>query len=334
MEWKIDLFRPTDAQQVVALYRAIYGEYYPVRSVYDPETIIKQSAGDMYRVVARTEAGEIVGQIAFYRSSPPNKDLYEYGQMMVRHDYRETEIAFQLADFSIQTVPSLYGIESIWGEAVCNHTFTQRMCKEQGFWETALELDLMPGIAFENALSQPTADEGRISTIVLFRLFARKPQVIYLPAVYGDRIRFLYDHPMVENTYLPGEAPLGAGKTQAELQMFGGSGVARITVHAAGGDLETVLEVLEKKAISQGSCVCQIFFPLTTPDSGTVANTLRNRGYFLGGVLPRWFGDDGLLMQKISHPPNFDGIELYGKRAKQILALLKEDWMDVTGEQA
>ncbi len=32
---------------------------------------------------------------------------------------------------------------------------------------------------------------------------------------------------------------------------------------------------------------------------------LREKGFFLGGVLPQWFDDDGLLMQKVLFTPDF-----------------------------
>ena len=47
------------------------------------------------------------------------------------------------------------------------------------------------------------------------------------------------------------------------------------------------------------------------------------------GVARITFEDDGFLMQKIEGKPNFDGMRLYGKRAKQIVELIKKDWQEV-----
>jgi hypothetical protein len=53
---------------------------------------------------------------------------------------------------------------------------------------------------------------------------------------------------------------------------------------------------------------------------------LRSKGYFFGGVFPRWFDEDGLLMQRLVCEPYFDAIQLYSDEAKEILSIVKEDW--------
>lgn len=52
---------------------------------------------------------------------------------------------------------------------------------------------------------------------------------------------------------------------------------------------------------------------------------LRGRGFFLRGLLPPWFDDDGLLMQKIMDRPDREGIHLYSGRAIRILGMVKWD---------
>jgi len=53
---------------------------------------------------------------------------------------------------------------------------------------------------------------------------------------------------------------------------------------------------------------------------------LRTKGFFLGGVLPQWFDDDGLLMQKVLFVPDFESMQLYSERASRIRDLVKSDW--------
>jgi hypothetical protein len=60
--------------------------------------------------------------------------------------------------------------------------------------------------------------------------------------------------------------------------------------------------------------------------SSVAVGILRERGYFFGGPLPRWFNGDGLLMQKLLCPPDFEGIVLVSDFAKQFLEFIKEDW--------
>ena len=58
---------------------------------------------------------------------------------------------------------------------------------------------------------------------------------------------------------------------------------------------------------------------------GEAVDILRERGYFFGGPLPRWFDTDGLLMQKLDCPPDFEGIVLGSDFAKELLAFIRED---------
>ncbi|SMD05326.1 hypothetical protein [Sporomusa malonica] len=330
--WEIDFFSPADALGVVELYRAIYGENYPRREVYDPEELIRQSeAGETYRMVARTDAGEVVGHVALYRSSPPNKELYEHGQMMVRHDFRQTMMAMKLISESMKKIPPRYGLEQVWGETVCNHLFMQQSAVRQKFHETALEMDLMPAESYSQANSQST-NGGRVSTLVVFRTFKARPQTIYLPSVYEEMLQEIYADTDCGHTFATSDEILPAEvATVGELQMFTDAGVARITFDETGGDFAAYLDDVEGQTVAAGIVVTQVFIRLTRPWTGTVVDILRQRGYFFGGALPRWFDDDGFFMQKIVGSPNFDGANLYSKRAKKIKEFIEIDWQAVTG---
>jgi hypothetical protein len=69
-----------------------------------------------------------------------------------------------------------------------------------------------------------------------------------------------------------------------------------------------------------------VWLKLTSPWVGEAVKILRAKGYFLGGALPQWFEDDGLLMQKVLFTPDFESIQLYTDRAKRIRDLIKSDW--------
>jgi hypothetical protein len=102
--------------------------------------------------------------------------------------------------------------------------------------------------------------------------------------------------------------------------------VARIAFHETGSDFAERLLHLESEALGAGSRVIQVWVKLTEPWVGKAVEILRADGFFLGGVLPQWFDDDGLLMQKLLFEPDFDSIQLYSDRAKRIRDFLKEDW--------
>lgn len=325
--WVIDIFKSKDAEGVVELYRKIYGEHYPVKAVYDPQELIRQSCGDAYRLVARKVDGEVVGHIALYRSSPPNSNLYEQGQLMVSHDYRHTDMASRLIEVSTQEMPVHYGLEQIWGEAVCNHLVTQQMTSWEGFYATALEVDLMPNESYAKAFSRSLENTGRVSALAVFRTFKTKAQTIYLPEVYEQSLQNIYSCYDFGHRFVLSRQGLPNGiASRGKMDVFSGAGVARITLFEVGQDFLAYIEKMERQAAAEGTVVSQIYLPLSLPCVGAVVDGLRNNGYFLGGPMPRWFDEDGLLMQKIFTKPNFEEIHLYTKQAKEVLKIIKEDW--------
>ena len=325
-EYMVDFFQPADAQGVVDLFRSVYGEDYHVKSIYDPHQLIaEQASGQTYRAVARTPEGAIIAHTAFYAISDLNPVLYEAGQLLVRHDWRGTSLAVDLNNFAIPQIPVRYNLREIWGEAVCNHLFSQRMYTEHRYGQTGLELDLLPGAGM--ARSMQAADTGRVSTVVVFRSYRARPRTVYLPPFYREQLEFLYadfDH---GHTFAAAVQDLPVDeKTAARPDIYDAVSVARLNVTRLGGDFPVHLADFNHQARRQNIHLSEVFLPLTAPSVGAAVTELRRAGYFLGGIMPRWFGDDALLLQKVAGEPNFDGIRLYTDRARDILSLVKADW--------
>ena len=324
--WTLDLFRPEDAAGVVALYHEIYGDNYNVSSVYDPVKLVnEQEQGDVYRAVARSASGEIVGHTAYARSSPPNRGLYEACQLLVHHDWRGSTLASELTLFAIEQIPQHYQIKYTWGEAVTNHLFSQRIYTGSGHAETGIELDLLPGDAMAQAMRGK--NQGRISVVTIFRNYGPpRPQTIYLPAIYNSQLPFLYSGFEHGHSFINSTNPLPSNRlVRARIDLFTAVAVARMTFFQLGGDFSACLTDYEAQSAAAGIRIHQAFLPLTDPGIGAAVDCLRNRGYFLGSVLPCWYGDDGLLMQKLSDEPNIAGTKLFTDRAREILSLVLAD---------
>ena len=331
VEWTVDFFQPEDAKGVVELFRSVYGNEYHVKSIYDPEQLIaEQQSGKTYRAVVRTTDGEIIGHTAFCATSEFNPSLYEALQLLVRHEWRGTNVAAELNRFAIPQIPIRFGLKQVWGEAVCNHLSSQRSYTENQYAETGCELDLLPGAGM--ARSMKAADTGRVAVILVFRPYEARPQTIYLPPVYWKQLEFLYNDFDHGHRFLPGEGLLSAEPTtQGKLDLYQQVSVARMNFTTIGSDFSDLLTKFDRQASESGILVYQVFLPLTVAATGEAVDILREHGYFLGGVVPRWFGDDGLLMQKVLESPNFEGIRLYTERAKKILELTMADWQRALG---
>jgi hypothetical protein len=161
----------------------------------------------------------------------------------------------------------------------------------------------------------------------MFREVKPKPHIVYLPEVYKEALGLSYEWLKVERTFAPAKYELPKDTaTETEKQVFDFAQVGRMAVHRIGSDFERIIDESDKELLSAGAEVIQVWLKLSSPLVGGAVATLRDRNYFLGGLLPRWFNEDGLLMQKIIGRPNWDGIRLYSERARKILDFVRSDW--------
>ena len=90
----------------------------------------------------------------------------------------------------------------------------------------------------------------------------------------------------------------------------------RLTVTRAGRDFGEAVSAAEAKAGPRG--LIQVFLNLGDATAPPAVEMLRGRGYFLAGLLPYWFGADGLLLQKVRLEPDWDAIHGVDQKATAI----------------
>lgn len=322
--FEVGLFRPEDAEGIVNLFRAVYGESYPIKIFYDPKALTEvNNKGEYYSIVVREASGKVVGVTHLYQSAP-YKRSYEIGAGLVLSKYRGLGLNKSMFHFIFeQWIPCNEAIEEIFGEPVCNHTIIQKETLKFNVVETALEVALMPAQAY----SKETSASGRVATILAFRCYRSRPHKVFLPSRYKDELHYIYVGLDDARQILEAKDRLPAEvSSRAEMTVFDFAHVARIAVHETGSDFSAYIDDLEKKALDKGVVVIQVWLKLSRTSVGAEIEILRDKGYFLGGVLPRWFDDDGLLMQKVICNPEFETIQVYSDRAKTILDMIKNDW--------
>lgn len=320
---EVDLLRPEDAPQVSELFREVYGDAYPVDDYYHPEMLLNANReGRIISSVARTAAGRVVGHNAVFSHAPHPKTC-ESGAGLVEPDFRAGNLFTRMCAHGVEVGGPRFGVEAVWGEPVCNHVYSQRMVHSLGWITMALEVDLMPAAAYAKEKSAV----GRVSALQDFVTLRPFPHRVHLPAVYADSVAWLYDEFDDRRELVTAGAPLPDGvASRVAARCYNGAQVARLTLWETGPDLDQALAAAEADAFAQGGEVCQAWLSLGNPWSGAAAEVLRRRGYFLGGILPRWFGVDGLLMQKLRQPPGWEAIKLEFERARRLLALVRADW--------
>ncbi len=322
-EIEIDFFRIEDAPGIARLFREVYGEGYPIRTYYLPDSLIEENAaGHIISCVARTPAGEVVGHNALVLLDSATH-LYENAAGAVLPAFRGQGVFPRLFKHTIVNTSKRFCVEGIIGEPVCSHTHVQKMSLQLDFKESGLEVDLMPAAAYG-------MESGAFSRVsVLLGVFMHKPRVqtIQMPMVYRDELEYLYAGLNVERTFVFSSSDLPTeGSSQGSMRVFELARVARIAIDCIGSDFEPFIGRLESEAREKGTVIFQAWLPLASPFTSAATDILRGQGYFLGGILPCGRNGDGLLMQKVSQEPDWENIALYSERAKRIGEMIRRDW--------
>jgi hypothetical protein len=319
----IDRFRPKDAWGVARCFYAVYGDAYSLDTVYSTEGLIQANAkGRLNSIVARSSRGDVLGHCALF-PAPHCSSLYEEGMLVVVPEYRNEAIASQLVRYGLEVLATQLPAQEVFGKAVCNHSISQKIGADCGFIETALELDYIP----EQAYKKEQSASGPVSALWMFRCYRDQPHAVFFPETYAEILGYIYSG--ISNrrslTKISETCTLPA-QSQMQLCFFGRQNVARISVQIVGSDFDVTIERLEQTARARGSTIMQVYLPLAVAPAAAAIKTLRSQGYFLGGVLPRWFDGDGLMMQKLCAEPHFDTIRIYSERAEKLLEFIKKDW--------
>ncbi len=321
-EYRAGYFEPGDGIGVARLFYTVYGDGYPIDTYYIPERLAEENRrGNIRSVVTRTASGEVVAHIAFYRSSPVNPNLYEYGVGLTHPAYRDS-MAFIRATQLLMKLFGRDGINGFYGETVCNHIITQKLSRQAKALETAVEPALMPAEAYEAEQSAA----GRVGCIYYSRVDNDPIKALYQPPPYKTQLEYILNGLNLGRELLVPTSSIPAGAGAIDLKRFDFARVVRCTITAPGQGLTAKLQAAEQALRVDGYALIQCYIDLGKPWSGAVVEQLRQLGYSFGGLLPIWFSSDGLLMQKHFIDPDFDGMKIYSDRGRSLLELVRQDW--------
>jgi len=315
----IEPFRPEDALGVALAYHEAYGDAFPLEYVYDPAEIARRNAsGDLHTVVARTPKGEVVGLFGLFRPAP-NPEVYEAGQLIVRKSYRKRNVATALNEEALDHLPLRLRLPVMFCEAVGNHAASQHLSEVKGMAFTGLEVESMPPLA-----SAKTDGPARnISLFLLFKVFEKSPRAVHLPGAYQAFCEGVYAELALPRTILPGKPPAD-DTVVASRFVLPEIGLVRQTVQRCGRDLGELVTASEAAAGERG--LVQVFLNLGDAAAPQAVEALRDRGYFFSGLLPYWFGADGLAMQKIGREPDWEAIQVCSPKADAVRVMVREDF--------
>jgi len=289
----------------------------------DKDLLIEENlAGRVISSIAKTAKGDIVGHNAIFNLAPCRK-VYESGAGLVHADYRGGHGIFtQLVAHGLALGRERPDVDQVFGEPVCNHPFSQKMSRTLGFVTRAIEVCMMPARAYAKEASA----KGRVTTLLDFITLKPSPCTVHVPKAYESIFPIFYEDMDDERQFDLSAQPLSFQRTTLDTQVFDFAQVSRVAVKALGRDFPTVMQAEENRLLQQGIRVIQVWLSSGDPSVGEAVDNLRSSGYFFGGVLPRWFDSDGILMEKLVDEPVWEDINICFDRAQTLMGLIRKDW--------
>ncbi|MEM7437063.1 MAG: GNAT family N-acetyltransferase [Myxococcota bacterium] len=311
-----------EASLLVALIRRCYGETYIDPSFYDEAGVRGRLAcGDLSSVGAFTALGELVGHMGITRRSWGGNTA-DAGMTLVDPAHRgrgiARKVAVGLAEQSIAM--ELVGVHDY---PVTVHGATQRLAKGYGT-DTGLMLANMPGdVSFEDMQTDASAE--RTSSLVRWLPFGRAPtRDVYLPPIYADYIRTLYEEALLSRTLRESETADLAGATELDTRIDGRRQIARFTVARSGADLADRVSSRLKEA--GGVVVAHLDLPLGDLNTPRATEALRGLGFFFSALLPEYHDGDVLRLQWLATSVQVAEAEVVARDAtRAIEAYVVED---------
>ena len=322
-DYVIDHFCPEDAPAITAGFKIVYGDHYLSAAVYDPDYFVKANHDGVLRsYVARDRSGLVVGHLAMARSAPFD-GLREVAQGIVLPEHRQAGLLSRLIYHLIGEAERTPGCCGLFGTALTNHTISQRALSKTGFQDIGFEIDYVPARMFD----QEGSANGAVATVIQYLPVRRERWYpVHLPPLYADLLTSILRRLGESRRFQPTAEALPTGRISAlemiDLPRFD---MTRLFVRSAASDLDDEITSLERQARASGRRMLQVVLDLGNPACGPAVGLLRDRGYWLGGLLPRWFDADGLLLQKSLDQPNFPAIETYSEDAGVLLQVIQDD---------
>ena len=315
---------PSDARDIAKLIYRTYGDTYSKEELYYPDTIEQALRNDeKFGVMVRTEHGAAVGYFAVLRSD--DSAIGEVGEAVVDVNHRRKGLMTRMLEALIQRAEA-EGLLGVFGEAVTAHEISQRANARFDFVSTALNLAYQPTERFTGLIDdypQP------ISNLIDFKPLVSYDTVTpHLPDAYADTLRAIYDElgalvidpdPAARAEPMPEEARIDA-------RIEYGFEHVILVVEEAGADV--IDQVEQTIADLDGSQLNAVYvdLPLRSPHTPVLTEQLREAGFFLAGLMPRFHGErDYLRLQRPLVPLDPDAIVVYSDLAHMLKERILEE---------
>jgi serine/threonine-protein kinase RsbW len=307
--------QPQDASGVADCFRQIYGEGYIHPEIYHPDDIVRLNrSGALVSVVAVSPAGRIVGHYALER--PDLGPIAEGGEAVVLPEHRHhrlTEDMHALLEREAQGLQLL----GLYGQAVTNHLFTQKLHERFGFVPCAVNLGASPQ-SFHN---MPEALPQRMSLLLGFKyLSSPGPATIHVPEQHRDICMRIYERLGVPVTIGSDTVPSpGRGNTRLNLSEHKQIAVLTIVdlaMDTAEAVASAAVELTEQKRVA----ALYVDVPLADAAAAHACAALEQHGFFFAGLAPRFTSTgDALRLQRLACDLDISLLQIADPLARELV---------------
>jgi GNAT superfamily N-acetyltransferase len=225
----------------------------------------------------------------------PGVSSAESGAAVVHSAYRGLGVFGRLSEHTLDTAIER-GLASVFGDAVTIHPFSQRAERSNGYFETALQLGMVPA----QTTMRGFGGEGprrRTATIRSYRPFDEQPRPVALPAVYRELLESVYANVglTIESRTQP--APFEGDAVAVEIDEPRSLGFLRL--RRSEGEAGSALKAAVRHVRSQHVDVAYADVDLmAVADVNEATAALNELGFFAAGlVLHGLDGHDYLRLQ-------------------------------------
>ncbi len=138
-EVRIRAIQEEDVQDIIGLYRAVYGDDFPFKEFYDAVWVKRGVfSPEIIWIVGQREDGRLLGSAAVLLNSADRSDLVgEFGRLVVHPDARGLDLGTRLVEAQIEHSQNL--IEYGFAECRTAHVGAQKIVTRLGFGVTGFE---------------------------------------------------------------------------------------------------------------------------------------------------------------------------------------------------
>jgi anti-sigma regulatory factor (Ser/Thr protein kinase) len=323
VEFTVREMEPSEAAEISrTVYRA-YGYSYAYEHAYYPDRLTELVRnGQIYIAVAVTASGEIAGHCALIRKEQAPR-IAELGLGAVKPRFRSQRVFTQLTEHLIRKADA-EGLMGVFGEAVTNHTFSQKTGRSLGSRDCALMVGYVPAtVSFKEITEQLP---NRVSLLVHF-LYIHKPQhvTIHPPLRHKEMILKLYRNvgmsPKIADS--PGcvPEPLEAVVTTTASRT---KDSAEIYIRRFAPNIVPDIKGRLKELCRKRTDIIHLFMDLGDPGTAAYCRDFEEMGFFFSGILPGGMMGDSLILQYLNNVSiDYDKINVASEAAKDLVSYVR-----------